>query len=184
MATQKKWKTIKSKVLIETPRLSIQEDIVELPNGKSTVYHLQKPTLTHSVIIIAVNTKGDMLIQKEYSYPPDQIMWQLPGGAMNDGENPIDAANRELAEESGYTIENCKILGYFYVNNRTSNRKQFIVCGDNPKLTQPKPDDDEFIHSEWISLNNLHSLIKKGEINNINLLAALKYWECIKGDVQ
>lgn len=174
------WKTISTKLLVETPRLSVQEDIVELPNGKQSTYHLQKPTLTHSVIALAFNDKGELLVQREYSYPPNQVMWQLPGGAMKKNETPIDAANRELTEESGYVLSNCKAIGYFFVNNRTSNRKQYIVTGNSPSKTEIKPDADEFIHSEWMSLSKLNTLIAAGEINNINLLAALRYWEATK----
>lgn len=169
----KKWKFVSRRVLLEHPRMVIVEDTVELPNEKQTTYIRETPAGTHGVAIIAVNDKDEILIQQEYSYPPDEVMYQLPGGAMEAGEDIIEAANRELSEESGYIGEDCKILGYCYVNNRRSNKKQYVVLCKDLKKQKLQEDDDEFIESQWVSLDELNSMIKSGEIVNMYMLAAI-----------
>ncbi len=175
MARAQKWKKLSSRNLLDDQRLKVDEDTVELPNGKVTTY-VHIPSTNDSVIIIAINTKQKILLQREYSYPPNEIMWQLPGGSMEAGEEIEEAAQRELSEESGYAAKEVKLLGYFYTSNRRSNKKQFIVvCKDlyNRKLAA---DEDEFIDTHWIAYDEIKRMIQRQEFTNINLLAALNVW--------
>lgn len=168
-----KWRFIRRKILLDHSRITIMEDTVKLPNGKEIKYVLEAPSEKHSVAIIALKD-NNILLQKEFSYPPNKVMYQLPGGSANDSEDITQTANRELSEESGYISKDCKIIGYFYLNNRRSNKKQYVVlCKD--LVTQKLPEDkEEFIESIWIPLEKVDQLIRENKITNIGLLAALR----------
>lgn len=169
-----KWKFIGRKVLLDHPRMKIVEDTVRLPNDKQIEYVREVPSTSRSIATLAINEKGEILLQREYSYPPDEIMYQLPGGAANESEDIIEAANRELSEESGYVGKNCEVIGSFYLNNRRSDRKQFVVlCKDLVAQKRPE-DDEEFIESIWMPIEDINQLIKDGKITNVGLLAALR----------
>lgn len=169
----KKWIKISRENLFQHPRIHLVEDEVQLPNGATTKYLRHAPVASHSVGIIALNNKGEFLLQREYSYPPDKVLWQLPGGGMHEGETLEAAASRELSEESGYIAGACEVLGSFYTNNRRSDEKQYIVlCSQLTEMKRPG-DPEEFIMSKWVSIRKLHHMIKEGEIENMNLLAAL-----------
>ncbi|QUB37904.1 NUDIX hydrolase [TM7 phylum sp. oral taxon 349] len=173
----KPWKFIARKHIFQHPRLQLAEDTVALPNGKEISYLREAPAKTHSVAIIAINADGHILLQKEYSYPPNTVLWQLPGGAIESGESIIDAARRELAEESGFTANSCTVIGSYYLNNRRSDRKQFvIVCRDLREETLPS-DDEEFIESVWTDRAEITRMVAAGEIENITLLAALQLYD-------
>jgi hypothetical protein len=73
----KKWKFISRQSLLDYPRMKIVEDSVELPDGKVTQYIREAPVDYSSVTIIAINHDGEILVQQEYSYPPNQVMYQL-----------------------------------------------------------------------------------------------------------
>lgn len=169
----KKWKTLKRIDTLKHPRLHLVEDEVELPDGNITKYLRQAPVASHSVGIIAQNSDGNILLQREYSYPPDRVLWQLPGGSINENEQLEHAASRELSEESGLEAKSCTLLGSFYTNNRRSDEKQFIVLCTGLKERKQDGDPEEFIHSTWVSIESVRSMIKNGEIENINMLAAL-----------
>ncbi|MBI3633546.1 MAG: NUDIX hydrolase, partial [Candidatus Vogelbacteria bacterium] len=166
------WKTISSKVVFDHEHLKIVEDKTKLPNGLEKDYVRLAPMQPDSVIVIAINTKNMVLIQKEYSYPPNKIMWQLPGGSRKTGESIKAAAKRELAEESGYSAKNTQILGYFYTMNRLSDQKQYVVLCTKLFKHSLGEDEDEFIETFWLSKKDLTSKISNGEFDNINLLAA------------
>lgn len=174
-----KWTLIERRTLFNHPRMKIIEDTVELPDGKQTEYLREEPAISHSVAVLAVNDDSQVLLQREYSYPPDEILYQLPGGAAKIGEDIIEAANRELSEESGYIGRDCQIIGSFYLNNRRSDRKQYVVLCRDLKMQKLQEDDEEFIESAWMSLDNLKSLVRDGKIENVGLLAALSLFEWI-----
>lgn len=170
------WKTLSSKTILNNRRLKVTEDVVLLPDGTKTTYVRHAPATAHSVIIIAINVKNQILVQREYSYPPNKIMWQLPGGSIKLGESIRSAAKRELAEESGFSSKRTKILGSFYIHNRLSNKKQYVVVCTKLFEHKLRGDVDEFIDTHWLSKRQLTGMIAKGEFNNINLLAALNIW--------
>ncbi len=172
-----KWKYISRKLLLNHPRMKIVEDEVELPNGEHAMYIRQAPAVHHSVAVIAINARDEILIQKEYSYPPDEILYQLPGGKADNGEDTIQAANRELSEESGYVASDCRIVGSYYVDNRRSDKKQYVVVCKNLKIHKLQHDDEEFIESQWLSYDAIKKLIKNGEITNVNMLASLQLFD-------
>ncbi|MBP9667499.1 NUDIX hydrolase [Candidatus Saccharibacteria bacterium] len=173
----RKWKFIERKYLFDHPRMKIVEDVVELPDGKQAKYLREEPATSHSVAILAINVDGQVLLQQEYSYPPDKVLYQLPGGAAKSGEDIIETANRELSEESGYISRECKVIGSFYLNNRRSDRKQYVVLCKDLEKQKLQEDDEEFIESEWMSLDDIKSLVRDGKIENAGLLAALSLLE-------
>ena len=172
----KHWKKIDSTEILNHPRLHLVEDTVELPDGKITTYIRHVPTKIHSVAIIAINDKQEMLIQKEYSYPPNQIMWQLPGGAAHENENIVAAANRELSEESGLIGKTCREIGSFYVDPRRSDMRQYVVLCTGLETKVGQRDDEEFVETHWIPTSELKSMIASGEFNSGYLLAALNIY--------
>ena len=173
----KKWKFISRESLLDHSRMKIVEDSVELPDGNVIKYIREAPTSLDSVTTIAVNDKDEILVQQEYSYPPDEIMYQLPGGKVEIGEDVIVAANRELSEESGFMATDCTVLGSFYVNNRRSNIKQYVVLCKNIEVKKSAKDAEEFIESQWLSRTAIQDLIRNGKIVNMNMLAALQLFD-------
>lgn len=172
----KKWKFLSRKTLLSHPRIEIVEDTIELPNGSTITYVRHAPSSVHSVAVLAVNNRGEILLQREYSYPPDSVMYQLPGGGIHPDEETIDAANRELSEESGLKAHSSRVLGSFYVDNRRSDQMQFVVECKNLYVEKSDHDKEEFIESEWVSVDTIEKLVKEGKILNVNMLAALKLY--------
>ena len=151
----------------------IVEDTVRLPDGETAEYLREAPTKAHSVAIIAIDDENNLLIQREYSYPTGRILYQLPGGAALESEDILVAAKRELSEESGFSAKSCTVAGWFYINNRRSDRKQYVVIAKDLTIQHSDGDKEEFIESEWMSFSELRTRIKSGDIQNVNLLAAL-----------
>lgn len=171
MAIQK-WRKISSRHILDHPRMQLVEDEVELPSGKKIQYLRQEYSGRGGVIVIC--RKGDkILVQREYSYPVDEILWQFPGGKIEADETSEQAATRELAEESGIKAENAKCIGWFYPDNRRTNARLFVVeCDYVTDDEKARPDDTEFIESEWIENGQISQMIRRGEVRNYAMLAA------------
>jgi ADP-ribose pyrophosphatase len=155
--------------------MTVIEDDIQLPNGHITKYIYLAPTMG-AVTVIATRS-NQILIQQEYSYPPDQTMYQFPGGGIEGDEAPMVAALRELKEESGY-IGEPKYLGFYYANNRRSSAKMHVVhVTDATECTKEGGDAEEFITSEWVTVSELRSMIAEGKIVNLSVLAGMAMYD-------
>jgi len=164
-----KWRKLKSTKLFEHPRISVFEDDVELPSGIQTKYvHFGK--MNDSSMVLAKNKDGKFLLQKEYSYPPDEVLFQLPGGAIEHDEDPEAGARRELAEEAGLGGK-LELLGWFFLHNRRSNQKMFVYEATELITVEAKQDPEELFEEYWLTEAEIDKLIKTNEIRNYTALA-------------
>jgi ADP-ribose pyrophosphatase len=170
-----RWKKLNSVKLFEHPRLSVFEDDVELPSGKQTKYIHFGKSVGDSAMIIAVNDSGAILLQKEYSYPPDEVLYQLPGGAIEPGEHPEKGASRELAEEAGLAGD-LTLLGWFYVNNRRSNQKMYIYEARNLQKVVAQKDPEELFEDHWLTEVEIDELIRTNELRNYTAIAGWSFY--------
>lgn len=164
------WKQIKTNILFKHPRLTLVEDDVQLTSGK-IIQYLRYDNLRDAAMIICFKN-SQLLIQKEYSYPTKESLYQFPGGAIEKGESPAEAARRELHEEANLLADSLNPLGNFYIDNRRSDAKMYVFLAIDPKEHNGKPDDEEDITSEWVNIVDFEQKIQKGEIRNFSMLAA------------
>ena len=164
-----KWRRLHSTKLFEHPRLSVYEDDIELPGGLKTKY-VHFGDAQDAGMVIARDADGRFLIQKEYSYPPDEFLLQLPGGGLNKNENPELGAARELGEEAGYAGE-LDLLGWFYLNNRRSKSKMYVYLATNLIKIPKAPDPEESFEDFWFTEAEIDEMIQTNEIRNYTLLA-------------
>ena len=119
------WKKLSSKVIFEHPRLVVVEDEVELPDGTKTSYIRYKNS-GNAATIIYKNEKGKLLLQEDYSYPPDKQLIQFPGGWIPQEENIEEGARREFEEETGFAPKTFKLIGSYLMNNRRTDSRMFV----------------------------------------------------------
>ena len=173
-----KWRMISSRTLLEHPRLTVVEDAVKLPNGK-LIRYIYYPYLGHGGVIVVCRRGDTILVQQEYSYPVDEVLYQLPGGKIEVGEDACTAARRELAEESGVAMNNLRECGWFYPDNRRTNAKLYVIYGEYAGIDcQYQPDDTEQIISQWLPIADVQSMIDAGKITNYAMLAAWAKVSC------
>jgi hypothetical protein cdivTM_08694 len=174
----KKWHTLSSRTLLEHPRLTVVESTVKLPNGK-LIRYIYYPYLGYGGVIVVCRRGDTILVQQEYSYPVDEVLYQLPGGKIEAGEDAQAAARRELAEESGIAMNNLRECGWFYPDNRRTNAKLYVVYGEYVGVDcQHQPDDTEQIISQWLPIADVQSMIAAGRITNYAMLAAWAKASC------
>ncbi|MGK7890851.1 MAG: NUDIX hydrolase [Leptolyngbyaceae cyanobacterium] len=170
------WKTLKSQVVFSHLRLTLLEDEVELPNGYRTTY-LKKAPGPGSVTIIAERSDGKILMQKEYSYPPQKRLYQFPGGKIEPQESPENAAVRELIEESDLKANQIQEIGKYLPDNRRSAAYMYVFHAHDLSPMKGDRDPEEYIESFWFEPDDLNQMIRTGEIENCHILAAWKLYE-------
>lgn len=176
-----KWRMLSSRTLFEHPRLTVAEDIVELPNGK-TIQYIHYPYYGHGGVIVVCRRGDSILVQQEYSYPVDEVLYQFPGGKIEAGEDVCTAAQRELAEESGIAMTGVRACGWLYADNRRTSAKLHVVYGEYAGVDrQHQPDDTEQIISEWLPIDQVAQMVAAGKITNYAMLAA---WALLASTLQ
>lgn len=95
------WKTLKSEYIIRRPWLTARRDTVELPTGvvNDEYYVLEYPDWIN---VIAVTPDGRMVFVRQYRHALGQTCFEIVAGVIEKGEEPLEAARRELLEETGY----------------------------------------------------------------------------------
>ena len=173
----KKWKLIKSRPVFESRWMKIEKRTYKLPNGKigGDYYHLKRPDY---VLVIAVDNKERIVVLRQYRRGVDDFVYELPAGWIDKGEEPIDAAVRELKEESGFKAKG-EIEATLYPQPAFSSMKAYVAILkiDSEKVTVKKLGNDEHISHELVSLNQIKKMIKKKQIKDMGFLSALAVYE-------
>ena len=98
---EKKWTILESEYLIKRPWLTARRDVAQLPDGRINheYYVLEYPDWVN---IIAITEDGDFVLERQYRHALGNTCYELPCGVIEEGETPLQAAQRELLEETGY----------------------------------------------------------------------------------
>jgi 8-oxo-dGTP pyrophosphatase MutT (NUDIX family) len=98
---EKKWKILSSEYLIRRPWLTARRDVAELPDGRINheYYVLEYPDWVN---IIAITKNGRIVMERQYRHALGNTCYELPCGVIEAGETPLEAAQRELLEETGF----------------------------------------------------------------------------------
>ena len=97
----KKWKILSSEYLVQRPWLTARRDVAELPDGRVNheYYVLEYPDWVN---IIAITKDGKIVMERQYRHALGNTCYELPCGVIEKGETPLEAAMRELLEETGF----------------------------------------------------------------------------------
>jgi ADP-ribose pyrophosphatase len=168
------WKvnnTIKNKV----DRFGINLDLVTLPDGENKTFSYVE--LTKGVCILPITEDHEVLCLKQYRHAIKSWEWELPAGAIDNGDtSPLDTAKRELEEETGFTAEHWLELGSFYPSPGSTNEEIFLFAAAGLTATEQNLENSEQIELHKISMEKLKDLVKNGEFNHgAGLAAILRY---------
>jgi ADP-ribose pyrophosphatase len=149
---------------------------VELPGGRIVDEYLWVKTREFAMVV-AVTPDGKVIMERSYKHGPRRVATSLPAGYLEDGEAPIDAARRELREETGYEADEWRSLGSFTVdgNYGVSTEHAFLALGARQvgESGGPGHDDLEEIELLTLPLDEAVALIEQGEVVQLSSAAAL-----------
>lgn len=176
----KPWKVINSRYLLRRWWLNIREDHVQLPDGAELPeFHvLEFPDWT---CVICLDEGGNLVMVEQYRHGVTRFSIELPAGAVEPGEDPIDAAKRELLEETGYASDDWIKIGECAPEpSKQTNWAHIYFARGARMVTAPDPDESEHISVHLMQPGEVLRLADEGAIFHGAHLTAL-FWAVQKG---
>ena len=166
-------KTVKKNYIYHGKILSLRKDDALLPDGTPCVREIVEHSGGACVLYIE---EGKALFVRQYRYAYGESVYELPAGKLNAGEDPKLAALRELEEETGVRAEKLQHLFTLYPTPGYTDEKIYIYRAFEGKRVPVRPDEDEFVDAEWIPLDRVKEMLKKGELHDAKTIVALQYY--------
>lgn len=164
----KPWKVLESTYF--RPRFRI--DKCELSNGKfldATVLELSS-----WANILAITKNHKVVLIKQYRHGIQEVLWEIPGGVVEDGEDPSEGVKRELLEETGYIASEFIEVARLYPNPAIQTNTMYCFLALNAeKVTGQSLDDGEDIEVHLVPLDELLGMMRRGEFPHALQVAAL-----------
>ena len=130
----------------------------------------------NTVTILPVIRKEKVVLIKQYRFPIEKEIWELPAGKLNKGENPEIAAKRELKEETGYIAEKLEKVSEFYMAPGYSTEYMTIFRATSLKQSEQALDNNEIINKVKVfSLGEALKMIENKGIIDAKTIIALMY---------
>jgi 8-oxo-dGTP pyrophosphatase MutT (NUDIX family) len=161
---EQRWKKIASKKVFEDRWFKARADACQFPDGRiiDPYYVVELPNWANAVVVTSNN---EIVLVKQYRYPVDAVTLELPGGVINDGEDPMLAALRETQEETGYTSNQIQLICKTAPNPAINDNTAYFYLIENAVPTEhTNPDFFEDIEVVLYSKSDFIQLLQQNKI--------------------
>jgi len=170
-------KKLSSKQIFDGVVVKLFVDEVELPDGSKSIREIVRHP--GAVCVIPVDENGDVIMIKQFRYPFGEILYEIPAGKLEPGEDPYEAAKRELEEETGVNARCVEFIGTMYTTVAILDEKIHMYLATGITYKNAHPDEGEFLEVEKIPLKTLVQMVMDGKIpdskTQIAILKAEKF---------
>jgi ADP-ribose pyrophosphatase len=144
-----------------------------------TGFKIQRSVVRHagSAVMMAVDEKKRILLVRQYRLPAERYLWELPAGKLDPGEKPLQAAKRELVEETGYRARTWTKLASFWVSPGYVEERMTIFLATDLTAGEATPMDDERIEARWFTRKEIAAMIETGKIDDAKTMIGFCAWK-------
>lgn len=165
---------ISSKEVLKNKLFTVVEEVAHDPSG----FEIKRSIIRHpgSAVMMAVDEQHRILLVKQFRLPAEQDLWELPAGRIDDGETPLQAAKRELREETGYQAKQWVELSTFWPSPGYVAEKMNLFLALELTDGQQEPMEDERIELRWFPEDELGDMIRRNEIPDGKTIIGYYLW--------
>ncbi len=136
-------KQVKENYIYKGKILNLRRDDIEVSDGSPAIREIVEHN--GGAAVIAVTEEDEILLVRQYRYAVGRFMTEIPAGKLKRGEDPFDAINRELREETGAVAERIYPLGWVYVSPGYTTEKLYIYAAEGLSFGEQELDPDEYL---------------------------------------
>ena len=151
----------------------VDRDRVRMPNGRAVTLDVVRHP--RSVVLLPVPEPGHIILIRQYRYPVNRWLWELPAGSVDPGEDPEGAARRECHEEIGQVPDTIVRLSALYPTPGYCDEEMYFfrVSGLSEPSEAAALDEDEDIEPRVFTLRDARDMVKRGEIVDMKTVVGL-----------
>jgi 8-oxo-dGTP pyrophosphatase MutT (NUDIX family) len=147
-------------------------DTVELANGKTFEPFVFE--FTSWANVVALTKKNEVVLVRQYRHGVQENLLELPGGVVENEENPLEGAGRELMEETGYSVGSIVEVGRLYPNPAIQHNTLYCYLATDAELTGEQHfDETEEIEVHLVPLDELIEMVRQGKFMHALHVAVL-----------
>jgi ADP-ribose pyrophosphatase len=177
-------RVLSSKIVYQCSLFRVVRDKLIEPGGRRN----EREVIRHngSVVILAVDdskSKHDpwIVMERQYRHAANQYLWELPAGKIDEGEEPVEGAKRELAEETGYRAKKWRPLVEYFASPGFLGESMKVFLAEGLRAGDARPEEDEEIELRLVKLSELLRMIEKGAIMDGKTLTSVLLYTRMKG---
>lgn len=161
-------RVVSCEVIFDGRVFSVTRDTVIEPGGG----RVEREVVRHagSAVIVPRRADGRILLVRQFRLAAQQFLWELAAGRLDVGESPLEAARRELQEETGLTAGHWKFLGEFFASPGYVDERMWLFLAEDLRRGRSCPEPDEVIRQRWFTPAEFGNLIRRGKIQDAKTL--------------
>jgi len=167
-----------SKTVYRGPVFWVTTDHVEEPGGvrvrRDLVHH------SGSIVVLAVDDSGAVprvLLERQYRHAATDYLWELPAGRIDPGERELEAAQRELLEETGYTASQWRRILKFYASPGFVAETMAVFLATGLRKGKSQPEEDEIIFQRLVPLPTAVRMVMSGTIRDAKTISSVLWFD-------
>ena len=170
---------VEQEVKYEGRIIRLRVDKAQLPNGRIAT----REVVEHNggVCIAALTEQQELLFVRQFRYPYQEVVLELPAGKIDKGEEPLACGKRELTEETGASAQQYRSLGRLYTSPGYCGEVIHLFLATGLSFGRMNPDEDEFLEVERIPLEKAVQMVLDNEVPDAKTqVAVLKTWALLQ----
>jgi len=169
--SERPWRTISTTPIYTNRWLSLREDLVALPDGRTTIYGVV--SCGHCVGVLPFVDRDTVLLIRQYRYVARRPTWEMPTGGVHEGERLAEAAQRELAEEVGYRAGRLLHVCTYHTSKSVVDETAHLYLAEDLVAAPQPADDTEFIEVRPFVFREALAMVLAGEIQDSMTIVAV-----------
>lgn len=167
------WQRLTRRVAYENPWLTVWHDEVIQPDGAPGIYGVVH-FANRAIGVLAVDDADRVLLVGQHRYPLDAYSWEIPEGGGGPNESSLDAARRELVEETGFVARTWRELGRAALSNSVTDELAIFFVATDLDAGAASPEGTEELQTRWVPFDEALAMVFDGRISDALSILAIQ----------